>query len=330
MAKAKKVWTSSSVAPSPSGPQAFGRSFDVEFQKATVGLGPGEIGLFEALADSLRKASVGFRVEEYHGNAHQVTFAGDGVHSRSNARCELSDLLIIVYSPPTQSARFTFLQAKSERAIPPTPSTWAYHANLEQWDLLARRPDISSVTQNFTPPRDLLSGSLMPSIGSFGIFYQTAKQGYQTLYASADCLRPSIVHAVRRGRVVPHGASALRTLSGLKERTFTWGNYYFARDLYGLKIGEPLLVKGQLNPTPGAKWLARIIGGFSNVSLGAGSNRPLLDSLVRLLGESDSPMSNPKFGAKRMILIENNDQIEPSDHGLSNTTPDGETDPQKR
>jgi hypothetical protein len=229
---------------------------------------------------------------------------GDGKHSRIDARCELSDLLIIVFSPSAGAARFTFLQAKSERAVPPNPPQWAYEANLEQWDLLAQRPDIQPVSKAFTAPKNLLSGALMPSIGSFGLFYQTGSSGYQLLYASADCLAPSIVHAVRRGRLKPQGASFLRPINGFSERTLTWGNYYFARDLYGLKIGEPLLSNGQVVQSPGARWMAGILSGFSTMSLGPGSNRPLVDALARALGGQDGERRDPIFGAKRMVVIE--------------------------
>jgi hypothetical protein len=281
---------------------AYGLAFDATFQSLAASLAQREIPLFRALAHSLCHASGGFHVEEYHGNAHQVDFQGDGKHSRPNALCELSDLLILVYSPTAQTARFTYLQAKSERGTVGNPNVHAFNANLEQWDLLSRKPTISGHGK-FNPPGDLLSGAQLASIGSFGIFYRNRARGTEMAYASGDCLSPTAIHALRRGKVALQGASIIRKVHGLPERTFLTSNYEFARDLFGLRIGEPLLVRGTPSSTPGGRWMAEILRSQTIGHNGPDSNRPLLLELANSLGGGEIPPANSYFGAKRMILI---------------------------
>lgn len=76
----------------------FASNFDSRFRSLTAGLSHNENPLFQAMRSALVSLSGKFQVEEYHGSAHQVTFSGNGTYVRASARCELSDLMIIVYS----------------------------------------------------------------------------------------------------------------------------------------------------------------------------------------------------------------------------------------
>src|ERR1700722_10822433 len=72
-------------------------SFDLHFRKHTRGWRSNEIPLFRQLRYSLLAQTSGLDIEEYHGGGHQVAFRGNGSHARTGARCELSDLMVIIY-----------------------------------------------------------------------------------------------------------------------------------------------------------------------------------------------------------------------------------------
>lgn len=145
-----------------------------------------EIQQFRALMRSFSSLKNNFKVEEFHGMKHQVIFNGEGSWGRSPARCEISDLLIVSYRKyPTFQARATLLQAKksndkhsnlcstSSNLIPSID----FKANLEQWDLLSRRPNVLPY-KPFDCRPDILSGAILPSIGSLGVFHKIASKKY--------------------------------------------------------------------------------------------------------------------------------------------------------
>ena len=134
---------------------AFASKFDVRFRSLTHGFSHNEIPLFQALHSALVELSGQFQIEEYHGTSHQVKFAGNGSYARTQARCELSDLMIVTYSQISRHVRLTYLLAKSERATLNCVFGRSFSANLEQWFLLSTRPTISGAGA-FNPPSDLL------------------------------------------------------------------------------------------------------------------------------------------------------------------------------
>jgi len=179
----------------------FGRQFDSTFKIKTHGYSHDEIPLFRAMCTSLTSLSKQFDVEEYHGNSHQVVFTGNGSYARSNARCELSDLMIVAYSPITKNVRLTYLQAKSERATLNSVCGREFSANLEQWFLLSNRPKISGVGNSFNPPGDLLSSAILPSVGSFAFFYKDMTGEFQTYFSTANYLFPPKIYPRKKGKL---------------------------------------------------------------------------------------------------------------------------------
>lgn len=168
---------------------AFGASLQVAFR--VVPPPTGEIALFRHLKSILtasHHASV--QVEEYHGNSHQVYFQPRFSGSKRMRRCELADLAIVSYSRRgRERARITFLQAKNDRrrrTLPPTVSKLGWRVNTVQWDLLSGRPAIRG-HRRFNPPSDLLSGAILPSVGSFGFFHHVGNT-VDMAYTSADQL----------------------------------------------------------------------------------------------------------------------------------------------
>lgn len=231
-----------------------------EFDRRTSTGAHGEVSLFRSLVDSLHAAAPHVVVEEYHGGRHQVWHTTDPVVGIGTARCELADLMVVVFHQRRNlGPRLSFLQAKYERRRHPLRQ--APHASYVQWSLLARRPPIQGFG-DFAPPPDLLSGSVLPSVGTFGFFTQIARRQarYDLVYASADILGP--VHqapALRKygrlqgfpGTCCPlapccrHPLPVLRRGQGvLQETTLASTLDQYLAELFALRIGTPVTAPG--------------------------------------------------------------------------------------
>jgi len=152
----------------------------------------GEVALFQSLIRALNSLGQDGLAKEYHGNRFQVTFKQARGAGRSNPRCELCDVLIIQYPAGNPGlARLTFNQAKvtKKQLGCGVLTPYKFAGNLEQWDLLANRPLISPATKTFDPPTNLLRDALLPSVGSFGVFYPSGGL-HDFAYFAADLLRP--------------------------------------------------------------------------------------------------------------------------------------------
>ena len=90
-------------------------------------------------------------------------------------RCEISDLLIVTYSPLQQIAKATFLQAKYSKKKYQRP--FSFKGDAFQYFLLSQRPIITD-THNPSFPQDILSNAQRDSIGSFGVFYRNKQMDF--------------------------------------------------------------------------------------------------------------------------------------------------------
>lgn len=281
---------------------ALGRAFSKEFATNSAGLDKGEVVLFRAMQASLKAIGNPLHVvvEEYHGASHQVTFKGNGSYSRASARCELSDLLIVVYDQRTNDARLAYIQAKSERAVPASSLGIAgasLAANLEQWDLLARRPLINGVG-SFTPPPDLLSSAQLESIGSF-IFFVHGASGADIHYAAASYLqRPT--HCVSRyGKLI--AAPDMCRCGPSPECLSVYGNEHFGAFLFGMMIGTPILLSGKPTTPQVCSWLAAQLRGLASV---ADRRAGVAKVLADLLDPDGAPAAQvPNVGAASLLLV---------------------------
>ena len=168
------------------------------YQAATRNKKLGEVGLFDELIHSL--ASTGLNrivTERYHGSAHQVWHDTMPEIDLGRKRCELADVMFLTFHeslavPP----RLTFLQFKYERLAHQIDRPGS---NYVQWSLLRGRGPIRGAGK-FSPPSNLLSDALFPSIGSFGFFWRDPSRGsdVELRYTSADLLKPS--HPTPTGR----------------------------------------------------------------------------------------------------------------------------------
>lgn len=290
---------------------ALGIKFAQAFASNSAGLGKGEIALFRALQASLvtTASHPDVAVEEYHGAAHQVTFTGSGTYSRANARCELSDLLVVVYDRTTKDARLTYIQAKSERDVGASSSGVAgrdLKANLEQWDLLARRPLIGPAPgpwgrpSAFNPPADLLHSAQLASIGSFAFFLHGAA-GVDIYYCAASMLAMPYSYSTRSGKLTALG-DVCRCVPD-PECLSVYGNAEFGAFLFGMMIGTPILTSGAPQQASVSAWLAAQLRGFRADAADRGA--ALADELADLLSPHGDVAAalEPNVGATTFLLF---------------------------
>lgn len=287
----------------------FAISLDQEFRKRTRKKKAGEVFLFRQLQQSFSKLSGKFHIEEFHGTKNQVRFSGVGSWGRgNNARCELSDLLIVTFSKsPKLNIRLTFLQAKYENKKIINSLQTNFKANLEQWDLLSRRPDIVGLG-NFNPPKNLLSGALLPSVGTFGFFYNTGKN-YQMLYSIANNLKPlTNKYSQRSGRLGLICSCCCNPISFLpyRECQIATSIFDFAFCLYKGLIGTPIehQVDGITLETRDIRnWLGNVLLSLISDPQIKKNETPVAKELLGLLDAKDTNDDMRSFGAKSLIVI---------------------------
>lgn len=243
----------------------IGSSLRNAFRTESMGA-RGEIALFRAFIRAFNALGPNALAEEYHGNRYQVTFNATRGAGRSVPRCELCDVMIIHYPAGNPSAaRVTFNQAKvttnplechSRASVP-----YNFRANLEQWDLLSNRPSISTATAKINLPNDLLSSALLPSVGTFGVFYPQGS-GFDFAYFVADGLRPLKNSANRSGTLQwKTPLRQVRKIGHYDEATATCCMYGFGRALELGLIGTPLqqILYGSSGTAEMRNWLASVL-----------------------------------------------------------------------
>lgn len=201
----------------------FGSQLSMAFAAESISSKFSEVQQFRALIRSFGKIGGGFQVEEFHGPNHQVYFNGKGAWGRSPARCELCDVVILAYSLNGGfRGRLTFLQAKLSKekylnlcsGYPNNTDVVAFKANLEQWDLLSRRPDVLPVPPFKVQPK-VLSDALLASAGSFGVFHKSKPGDVGFFYASADMLTVVGTPSSKQGKLSTASGPRERVVSGL-------------------------------------------------------------------------------------------------------------------
>ncbi|WP_447797006.1 hypothetical protein [Pseudomonas moraviensis] len=243
-----------------------GRKLQRAFARESKGA-RGEIQLFRAFIRAFRALGPDALALEYHGSRYQVTFRQGRGAGRPFPRCELCDVLIVHYQEGSPSAaRMTFNQAKVTTnslgcsAPLKAPGHQSFKANMEQWDLLSNCPPIHPATKTFHPPGDLLSSAVLPSVGTFGVFYPVHNR-YDFAYFVASELSPIAVSPSRQGTLQwKHALNAIRTIAGHEEITGTCCLHTFGRALEKNLIGTPIrpLLTGSTG-IPMRGWLAKVL-----------------------------------------------------------------------
>jgi hypothetical protein len=235
--------------------EAFAYQLRAAWQKESEKSPFSEVQQFRALMRSFSSLKKDFALEEFHGTKHQVIFNGIGSWGRVPARCEISDLLIVSYKRnPTFKARLTLLQVKKSdekhnnlcRKWPDKSHTTRFKANLEQWDLLSRRPYVLPQPPFECAP-DILKGAILPSIGSLGVFHKINRNKYDFFYISADIAEPIGSPKRKFAKLQIKEVDGLREIHGYQERVFTCCMLTFGQSLYNLEIGTPIESHGCVN-----------------------------------------------------------------------------------
>lgn len=271
-----------------------------------------EVDQFQALIRAFAALQPEYLVKELHGTRHQVQFATSSPWLRRSARCELCDVMFVVYSlADGLSVRMTFLQAKLSRQTYPQlqnpslhPVTVSFPANFEQWDLLSHRPVIKGAGR-FEPPLDLLRSAVSPSIGSFGVFYLDHSGDVDMFYCSADTLLPIGTPTTKTGRLTTSVLPAVtRRLMGHDDVYFCPDTLRFGIALYEMKIGSPVVTTGpdgkQHRSEPLTSWLVGTLQAHEQINATAGEP---LQTLLDSLGRTDvAPKPSPLPGSHLVLL----------------------------
>ncbi|PQJ33610.1 hypothetical protein BSZ35_02450 [Salinibacter sp. 10B] len=242
----------------------FGAAFDYYFRQSTSGNPPEEVPLFRSMQDAFERMSRHFYVEEYHGQVSQVEFAppthDEYDWARSSPQCELADLLIVAFrTGKNPSIRLTLLQAKSERnrRTPHLDDRPWFKANMEQWDLLSRRPPIEGAFSTFNPPRSLLADALLPSVGTFGFFYRNHGQDdYHLYYGRAESFNPTYNYSTRYGgRLKVSNTQLAAQKHGFTEACLAPDTPEFGALMNAQLIGTP--IHAEADPYSSTSWIVR-------------------------------------------------------------------------
>ena len=223
-----------------------GSIFRKGFQANAKGV-KGEVALFRAFIKAFNVLGKESISKEFHGNKYQVTFNNGRGVGRPNPRCELCDVAIIQYQEgQASSARITFNQAKVTSkyfgcgVTSSSAALYKFSADLEQWDLLSNRPYLSQAVSTFLPPKKLLSGAVLPSVGSFGVFYPVGGT-FEYAYFVADGLYPITNNAGKSGVLrLKTPLFKIRTISGFDEISGTCCLETFGDALDAGLIGTPI------------------------------------------------------------------------------------------
>lgn len=146
----------------------------------------GEVELFREMQKILSKKHHSIFIEETHQNyvEFQPSIIGSNIQ-----RKEICDLCILTYSPRKREARMTFLQAKCYKNDKTIKPPFRFKGDYLQYDLLSKRPEIEGTGALINIPKNILSGALLDSVGTFGIFYFDTNKQIDFAYAIASDLK---------------------------------------------------------------------------------------------------------------------------------------------
>lgn len=298
------------MSPMPSA-HHFGLLLQKEFRRRSASAGFGEVAQFRALKDAFGALRPKFQIEEYHGSRRQVYFRTTQPWLRPRARCELCDLLFIVYSTTGHpQVRLMLLQAKLSRSnhtglcsslgLHRRPTEFC--GNYEQWDLLAYRPKLDP-TGVFSPPPDLLSSALVPSVGAFGVFHNSTVGTIDMFYASADTLRPVGSPTTRYGKLSTAAAPIVRWFSGFPDTPFCCCLLTFGESLFDLRLGTPIVGTSTAGETISNNSLSSFAKGvLATHAREEGGNSILLREVLALLGGAVDQMPSDESVPSLVIL----------------------------
>ena len=214
-----------------------------------------EVDLFEQMLLDL-KHYYGATVVAKKTHQHYVTF--DAVHPISSAqiniRREISDLLIVVYSPSRHIARATFLQAKVARnGCGLNGAKFNFDGQYFQYYLLSKRPMFRCANCGF--PYDVLRNAYLSSIGSYGIFYKDMSGKVNFAYQPADLLLPQPPYTnIKSWHFECDNSKTYYSPKGIPDLYCTYDIDVFEKELINLRLGSPITINRRCWPHPHFWW----------------------------------------------------------------------------
>lgn len=225
---------------------SFGTDLSNEFHKLTT---PGkyqEVELIAKLQDAFINLAHGkyrYEVEIIHGNRSLIEFRynanwATNVPMGTTRSCELSDMLFVVFSQKHNEIRLMYMQNKKGE------SSRKFKADLVQLCLLKNRCQITSrqLPECVFGDRLILQNALLPSVGSYGVFYENNNAVDMAYYpasrispltAMAKTLNRKAQYACYRfGQIIPIGSYTESQGEETIER--------FANALVDMQIGTPI------------------------------------------------------------------------------------------
>ncbi|MBK7832656.1 MAG: hypothetical protein IPJ56_10025 [Gemmatimonadetes bacterium] len=291
----------------------FPYALEQTFKRVTSAQQPDEIRLFRALQYSFEELSSDFSVEVLHGNRSQVSYStkSSWADPSGTEQCELCDLLIVSFRAKPFALRMTCLQNKADQRIGGLPDK--FKADLVQLELLSVRPRIVGRLK-FAPPANLLSGALLPSIGSYGVFYRDAVGEYDMAYRIASELAlPTGGRSPARQVGSLLAPPFVRVIGGHPERIGAATLCLFAMDLAMLRIGTPLQgheVSGSAEHTGYRATIRKWLGGMIKARLRSVAPEYLLrasgpsSTLLELLGGASDDNDNLSDEGPDLVLLQ--------------------------
>ena len=206
-----------------------------------------EIGLFEQMLLTFKNhyhATV--IVKKTHQQYVEFGTTNLGTGASSNIVREISDLHIIAYSPRRGMARETYLQAKVARGKDGLQQTGSFnfHADYYQYDLLSRRPLVYPPKNPRNRPYyrcylepDFLSNAFLPSIGSYGVFYEDKHRMIDFAYQPANLLQP--MAGFSRRYAMQHTLPTYGSVLGIPDLQYTCSADQFEYAVTNMLLGSP-------------------------------------------------------------------------------------------
>ena len=291
-----------------------GQALQRAFRAHSTGLRT-EVPLFRALITAFASLGSNALAKEYHGTRHQVIFDQVRGAGRAKPQCELCDLLLIHYPIGNPAkARLTWNQAKvTKKHLLPLltsvgPDKGSFAANLEQWDLLANRPEVTGAYSTFSPPSGLLSAALLPSVGTFGVFYPNGI-GYDFAYLVADILQPVNNHVRSSGTLYQsHPISQIRVKDAYKEITGTGSLEAFGNALDASLVGTPITqLMGNKDLPNFRSWFSKLLEGLRRDQPESSLPSELIEGLnMQASTVADASGDEDSVGVKAVVLIRTN------------------------
>ena len=236
---------------------SFGSELSSEFNKLTNGVFYAEVQLFTKLQDAFANmkfnSHFGMAIDIIHGSKSFVEFRHDAKYiGNPAAGCtktrELSDMLFVVFKTQgRREIRLMYMQNKKG------DNSTKFTADLLQLHLLKERKEILS---NPLPPcvfdnSEILSKAVLPSVGSYGVFYQAnAGKIEMAYYPAARIKLCNQTGGVTRkvyydSQQIPF--STTNTINGYKESQGEETLEDFANALVHMEIGTPMLKDPAIN-----------------------------------------------------------------------------------